>query len=71
MAQRRSMFQDAFPMPASPMTPNGGSQTTHDDPQTDFAESKETFRRRTTPITGQPPVPRTAMQDILDMLRNQ
>ena len=65
------MFQDAFPMPASPMTPKGGSQTTYDDPQSQFAESKETFRRRTTPLTGQPAPRRTAMQDILDMLRQQ
>ena len=71
MAQRRSMFDDAFPMPASPMTPKGGSQTTYDDPRNQFAESKETFRRRTTPITGQPEPRRTAMQDILDILRTQ
>jgi hypothetical protein len=72
MAQRRSLFNDALPMPASPMTPKGGSQTTYGEPQSEsMAESKETFRRRTTPVVGSPAPIQTTLQEILAMLRPQ
>lgn len=59
-------------MPANPMTPKGGSQMMHGNPQDDampmMDESKETFRRRTTPATGQPDPGQTALQQILALL---
>ena len=68
MAQRRSTF-DSFLTPASPMTPKGGSQEMYGDPaQEPIIESKDTFRRRTTPIVGQPEQRPSTLQEILAML---
>ena len=67
MAQRRSLF-DSIATPASPMTPSGAQGgSAYDDTQPEMAESKDTFRRRTTPVTGQPEVGQTTLQEILAM----
>ena len=73
MAQRRMLF-DAMPTapatpatPASPMTPKGGSATYGDAPPAG-AESPDTFRRRTTPVVGEPPQTSTQLQEILALL---
>ena len=64
-------MDSAFSTLASPMTPKGGSQMMHGDPEHDAmmtAESKDTFRRRTTPIMGPPEQRPTTLQEILAML---
>lgn len=70
MAQRRNFFGDVpFPTPASPMTPKGGSQVMYGDPSVEpMVESKETFRRRNTPITGYPEPQPTSFEQILALL---
>lgn len=70
---RRSTY-GAMPMPASPMTPKGGSMTMHGDPDGDsdqameMTESPDTFRRRVTPVTGEIEQRPTTLQEILAML---
>jgi hypothetical protein len=72
MAQRRSVFNAM--MPASMLTPKGGSQTMHGDPDGDndqsmeMSESPDSFRRRTTPIMGQVEKRPTTLQEVLAML---
>lgn len=71
MAQRRQSFFDAIATPATPMTPKGGSQTMYgsDAPPPDqMPESPDTFRRRTTPVTGQPTPGRTQIEEVIAML---
>lgn len=69
MAQRRSMMESAISTPASPMTPKGGSQMMYGDPMAEqTGESKDTFRRRTTPVTGYPEPRPTTLQEVLAML---
>ena len=70
MAQRRSGYGDtALSTPASPMTPKGGSGTMYGDPnEGQTGESPETFRRRTTPITGAVEPRQSSLQEILAML---
>lgn len=69
MANRRTVFDAMMPTPASPMTPKGGSQATYGDaaPETTM-ESKDSFRRRTTPVTGEITPRPTTLQEILAML---
>lgn len=72
MAQRRSMlgYGDSAISPASPMTPKGGSQSMYGDPNQDAmgGESKDTFRRRTTPIVGTIEQRPSTLQEIIAML---
>ena len=67
MANRRSVFDSMSP--ASTMTPKGGSMTAYGEaePETTM-ESKETMRRRTTPIVGEIQPRPTTLQEILAML---
>ncbi len=73
MATRRSYLGE-YPMPASPMTPKGGSQMMYGDPDGDndqsmeMTESPDTFRRRTTPVVGSPEPQPDTLQRLLAML---
>lgn len=68
MANRRTVFDRAF-QPPSMMTPKGGSQEMYGDTSVDpTMESKETFRRRTTPVTGEIEPRPSTLQEILAML---
>lgn len=70
MATRRSFFGEAT-MPASPMTPKGGSGQMYGDPdqsQQMMMESPDTFRRRVTPVVGMPEQKPSSLQEILAML---
>jgi hypothetical protein len=68
MANRRSVFDSMSP--ASMMTPKGGSMTTYGEaePDTTMTESKDTFRRRTTPVVGEIEPRPTTLQEIIAML---
>jgi hypothetical protein len=69
MAQRRSVFDQAFPVPSSMMTPKGGSQQVYGEPAVEpVMESKDTFRRRTTPVVGEIEPKPSTLQEILAML---
>lgn len=68
MATRRSYFGE-YPTPASPMTPKGGSQELYGDPdQPTMIESPDTFRRRTTPVTGVPEQRPNTLQELIAMI---
>ena len=72
MANRRTVFDAMMDPPASPMTPKGGSQTVYGEgqPQTTM-ESRDTFRRRTTPVTGEFSSPPSGIEELLTMIRGQ
>ena len=72
MANRRTVFDAMMEPPASPMTPKGGSQTVYGESQAPTTmESKDTFRRRTTPVVGEYNAPPSGIEELLAMLRGQ
>lgn len=74
MANRRSFFgEDKIAMPATTMNVMGSGASVDPDNDNDVEamESKESFRRRTTPITGAPRQVPTSFDEVLAMLRNK
>lgn len=71
MATRRAFFgENQIAMPATTMNVTGGSSTVDPDRDNDVEamESKDSFRRRTTPIIGKPNVTPSTFQDVLAIL---
>lgn len=51
------------------MTPKGGSGMIDSDTSEDqMRETRESFRRRTTPVIGEPDPGQSSLQEVLEML---